>query len=416
MLKNRCHYELARAILKPGLKLALLAAFGLALAMGPQFNASRAQEAPATASDEAAAQQDSPAPPDPEGLTSGFGGLPEDLEAGGAAETDEAGPLGKASAPAEVKEVPTLDDLNLERLPVPRNAQQGNQGQGQGQNAPQQAKSMSEAEIRRRAFEAAVNGLLPMNPEEIRRLLRRFDETREASEKPIDTPPKPEVKVANVSLDPGVDPPTILLAKGNVTSLTILDATGQPWPIRDVSWAGEFDVITPEANGHVIRITPMGGHALGNLSLRLKELKTPVTFSLRTQEEVVQYRFDARIGEMGPNAESPIIESGISAVAGDAVLNAVLDGVPPSGARRLEVSGTDGRTTAYAVSGVTYVRTPLTLLSPGWNSSVRSADGMKVYSLSGSPVLLLSDRGQIVRARVGRPGDNASQYSEGSSP
>jgi intracellular multiplication protein IcmK len=53
---------------------------------------------------------------------------------------------------------------------------------------------------------------------------------------------------------------------------------------------------------------------------------------------------------------------------------------------------------------MTYVRTPLTLLSPGWQHSVSSADGMNVYMMASAPVLLLSDRGRVVRARVSQEG------------
>jgi hypothetical protein len=67
---------------------------------------------------------------------------------------------------------------------------------------------------------------------------------------------------------------------------------------------------------------------------------------------------------------------------------------------KLNVSGVDGRTTAYSSGGQTYVRTPLTLLSPAWKSSVSSADGMNVYVLSSAPVLLLSDEGESMRATL----------------
>jgi intracellular multiplication protein IcmK len=40
------------------------------------------------------------------------------------------------------------------------------------------------------------------------------------------------------------------------------------------------------------------------------------------------------------------------------------------------------------------------LMSPGWSGSVSSADGMRVYEISGAPVLLLSDKGRMVRARL----------------
>ncbi|MFP4314315.1 MAG: hypothetical protein ACLFR0_08310, partial [Alphaproteobacteria bacterium] len=44
-------------------------------------------------------------------------------------------------------------------------------------------------EVRSQAFEAALQGLLPLRPEEIRILLERFDRTQESVETPIYPPP-----------------------------------------------------------------------------------------------------------------------------------------------------------------------------------------------------------------------------------
>jgi intracellular multiplication protein IcmK len=132
----------------------------------------------------------------------------------------------------------------------------------------------------------------------------------------------------------------------------------------------------------------------------LLDLQTPVTFMMKTQLETVQYRFDARIPEYGPYANMPPIDNGISVTAGGDNITRVLDGTPPSQATKLDINGVDGRTTAFEVDGQVYVRTPLTLLSPGWNSSVTSADGTTVYAIGQSPVLLLSDKGKMVRAMV----------------
>jgi intracellular multiplication protein IcmK len=49
-----------------------------------------------------------------------------------------------------------------------------------------------------------------------------------------------------------------------------------------------------------------------------------------------------------------------------------------------------------------YIRTPLTLLSPGWDQSVSSADGMHVYAMAFAPVVLLSDDGRMMRAYISR--------------
>lgn len=257
-----------------------------------------------------------------------------------------------------------------------------------------------QAEIRSEAFDAALTGLFPLKPDQITTLLGTYNKTQEAIRKPPYGNPTPEVSVQNVSLDPGVMPAVIKTAFGNVTTLNILDVTGAPWPVQDVTWAGDFEVIEPEQGGHIIRITPMSQFARGNLVIRLLTLKTPLTMTLDSGGDVVQYRVDARIPEYGPFAKSPLMQGGKSLVAGNTDLTAILDGVTPGGMKKLKVSGVDGRTTAYGMGNVTYVRTPLTLLSPAWQSSVSSADGMNVYALTNAPVLLLSDEGHFERATI----------------
>ena len=254
--------------------------------------------------------------------------------------------------------------------------------------------------LRDAAFDQALEALLPLKPEEIREMLDTFKNSREAAETPI-VFPEPKIHVQTVMLDPGENPPIVQLMPGHVTTVTILDITGEPWPIQDVSFAGRFEITPPESGGHVIRVVPLTAHGIGNMSIRLVDLITPVTFSLRVGLGELHYRFDARIPKYGPLAKAPLIEhGGLSAVAGNETLMQVLDGVPPKEAETLTVRGADDRTSAWKISGRVYVRTSLTLLSPTWESSVRSADGMNVYSLGDAPILLLSDNGKMVRAEV----------------
>lgn len=265
-----------------------------------------------------------------------------------------------------------------------------------------------EKEIRSQAFNAALTGLLPMKPDEIRRTLERYDDTKQAIEVPVYPYPKPEVSVQTVSLDPGVTPPVLRVAKGYVSTLMFVDVTGAPWPVKDMTWAGNFDIIEGNEGSPILRISPTTDFAYGNLSVRLVGLDTPVLFTIKTTRDKVDYRFDARVAQYGPNAQVPLISGGISISAGGSVINSMLDGVPPSEATTLKVSGVDGRTTAYRFDDTTYLRTPLTLLSPAWTQSVSSGDGMNVYALSSAPVVLLSDHGQVVRARLSEE-DNSDE-------
>lgn len=259
-----------------------------------------------------------------------------------------------------------------------------------------------EAEIRQQAFNAALTGLIPLRPAEIRTLLERYDETLQAVETPIYPYPKPEIVTEDISVDPGTTPAVLKLATGHVTVLNFVDASGEPWPIQDISWAGNFEIISGKEGSNKISISPMSDFAYGNISVQLLKMKTAISFTLETQREKVYYRFDARLPEDGPLAKPSIlgVSTSVSLNAGGGSMNAVLEGVSPAGGEKLSVDGVDGRTTAYLLNGTTYVRTPLTLLSPSWTSSVASADGMNVYTMKNASVLLLSDKGQVVRARL----------------
>lgn len=259
-----------------------------------------------------------------------------------------------------------------------------------------------EADFRRKAFDSALDKVLPLRPAEIREVLEKFDRTVESSNLPAHPYPRPESVVNNISLDPGTPPLTVRLAFGYVTTLSILDSSGSPWPIEDISWVGDFEIMEQSSKEltNLIRISPGSQFAHGNVSMRLLGLDVPVLFTFETGRDMVHYRYDAVVPKIGPQAKAQLIDTGIQLTAGDVDMSTALSGVMPEDAERLAVSGVDGRTSAYMYNGLTYLRTPLTLLSPAWNGSVTSADGMRVYALDETPVVLLSDKGRMVRAHL----------------
>lgn len=246
---------------------------------------------------------------------------------------------------------------------------------------------------------------MPLSPDQVQQLIGRMSEMQRATAPALADPDRPrsEVKVETISLAPGAQPPVIKVAAGYVTTVVLMDATGAPWDITDMAFAGRFDVKTASKDGHVLRITPLSRFYEGNITIQLKDLSTPITFRLSSGNDVVYYRYDVRVPAMGPKARPPRFTSANSMVAGDEVMMAVLDGYPPSSAKRLRVSGLDDRSAAWEVNGQVYLRTPHSLLSPAWSSSTASGDGTTVYAIPETPVLLLSDQGVMVRARLARP-------------
>ena len=331
--------------------------------------------------------------------------------AGGAAPSKSGGTM----SPDDEEEDASLDPIAGSKnpgmgLPVGAGAATPATGGGYGATpqTPEELQAMMEQEqedarrkIEEQTFNQALKQLLPLQPNQIRKTLETFRMSREAAETPI-TVPEPKLEVQTASLDPSGTPIVIKVAPGNVTSVTILDATGAPWPIQDMVTAGPFSIMAPEEGGNVLRITPATAHGVGNISMRLVDMITPVTFRVQTGMDWVHYRLDIRIPKPGPLAKTPIIEyGGLKAVAGkDEQMVGVLDGTPPVDAEKLTIEGVDGRTSAWELDGRTYLRTPLTLLSPGWDASVTSADGMNVYALGRAPVVLLSDEGRMVKAHI----------------
>lgn len=294
------------------------------------------------------------------------------------------------------------------------------QAQAPAPLTPQQAQAQADAEAKaeqearelehnQKSFDRASSGLLPLSGDQIRAFMKRLEATQKSAQPPSGGPPKGEVKLTTLSLDPGVDPPQINLAAGYVTTITMLDATGEPWPIMDVGVGGNFEVTPTQAGAqHVVRVMPLTRVGTGNLSVLLKDLPTPVIFRLAAGGPTVDMRYDARIPKPGPGAKAPLINRQ-RLEAGDEIIMLILDNAPPKGARRMKVSGVDARTMVWMLDNHVYVRTPLSLLSPAWDASVSSADGMTVYEIGDAPVLLMSDSGAMVRARLLRDDDHDKQ-------
>lgn len=258
--------------------------------------------------------------------------------------------------------------------------------------------SSDKAMINQLAFAGVTQQLFPLKPKQIVKLHRLYDENEQAKESPVGTPPKPTATSQFVNLSTGSTPPVIRLSQGFVSSLVFLDSTGAPWPILayDLGDPASFDIKWDKIS-NTLMIQPTKLYTYGNLAVRLRDLNTPVMLTLIPGQKAVDYRVDLRVQGFGPNAQSLPMEEGLPPSASDVLLH-VLDGVPPTGSTRLKVSGGDAR--AWLVHEKMFVRTNLTILSPGWLGSMTSADGMHAYEMHKSPVLLVAWHGQVMQLKV----------------
>lgn len=252
--------------------------------------------------------------------------------------------------------------------------------------------------IENKSFQEMTRSVFPLNPEQLGQLKQAYQNNEYAMASPVGTPPKPTATSQFVNLSPGSTPPVIRLSQGFVSSLVFLDSSGAPWPISayDLGDPSAFN-IQWDKTSNTLMIQAQKLYNYGNLAVRLKGLNTPVMLTLIPGQKAVDYRVDLRVQGYGPNAASLPMEEGIPPPASDVLLH-ILDGVPPAGSQRLVVNGGDAR--AWLSNEKMYVRTNLTVLSPGWLASMTSADGTHAYEMQKSPVLLVSWHGKVMQLKV----------------
>lgn len=204
--------------------------------------------------------------------------------------------------------------------------------------------------------------------------------------------PVPEGRAVSVqvSLDPGALFPVIHLVPGIATTITVVDATGAPWPLDDVivGNAKAFPVRrmnTP--NGLVVE--PKNNVGWTSLSLVLRGRGTPAVLKLVDSDTLSDTRVTARIEGRGPNAVVPVLQEPRPVVSSRIL--AYLDGIPPASARSVPVRGTADME-AWREGNRLFVRTHMDILAPAWTETVSGPNGMKLFVFP--PVSVITAAGE----------------------
>ena len=251
----------------------------------------------------------------------------------------------------------------------------------------------------RTAFTQVVRNLMPLEPSQITTLRSMFDQSQRAVAEYPGIPPKPTSSSILVNMSPGAAPPVIRLRAGYVTSLVFLDASGQPWPVTgyDLGNPKAFNIqpTAPDGKSNTLIVQALDHYEEGNLAIMLKDQNTPVMLTLMPGQRAVDYRVDLRMPGIGPNGL--VAMSGLPQTENPVLLN-FLDGVPPSDAKLLVIEGAPAQ--AWSYQGHLFLRTRVTVLSPGWIASMNSPDGTYVYELAKTPVILASQRGQMIQLSI----------------
>lgn len=256
-------------------------------------------------------------------------------------------------------------------------------------------------------LEKASQFVAPLKPSEIRGLRNQFEDTRRATAyQPIQAIPR--ISTLSVDLSPGSVLPVLRVLPGEMSTIVFVDYTGAPWPLAAaprVSNNELFDVEWLEGTSSVI-VSALSTFNDGNITVFLKGLPTPVVVKLATGEvdsphnnvRIVDYRLDLRIPGRGPNAKS-LVEGTPKLGLYNDTLQAFLDGVPPTEAKRVEVEGAPKMVQVWQIENSLFIRTPFSIQT-AFEQSLSAADGTSVYQIALTPFVSLSENNRSVTYRL----------------
>jgi intracellular multiplication protein IcmK len=270
----------------------------------------------------------------------------------------------------------------------------------------------------------AARDAIPLTPDMIEDLARRYRAQQQAIEQGTTELAAPINRQVNVSFAPGAATSIINTVKGYPSAVSFFDSTGQPWPIAwdtnsnpaaigggtncnaptntggpSVAAIG-FYVCTPSKGSNVLEITPVSISPRGGLVISLEGAPKPLTFLLLSGGGRFDSSLSIHVAERGPHAKVEIMTQSGAPDTGAPFLSAMLDGVPPADAAPLSIEGVSPEgLRAWRLGSHIYLRTRYTLLSPEWTATQAEA-GTTVYAIPNTPVVLLSVNGRTVSAEL----------------
>jgi intracellular multiplication protein IcmK len=268
-------------------------------------------------------------------------------------------------------------------------------------NISQAVKDQAYKSVQNEAFSKLLRSSAPMRPDEIRQLHSVIQNSKQVVANPSKNPAKGTSNTIIVDVTPGASAPVVRLARGYVTAVRFLDATGQPWPIQayDIGNGSLFDVHWDQ-KGSTLFMEAKTDYQKSNMMVQLRGLSAPVMLNLIPGQSAMDYRDDLRINAMGPTA---LAESDMSIPdAVDQTLSTVLNGIQPKKTKQVGTSLMG--TTAFEANDKSslFLRLPssMTLLSPAWVSRLSSDDGVQAYKVPLASTIVVMQRGKITQFTV----------------
>ncbi|WP_455865292.1 DotH/IcmK family type IV secretion protein [Pantoea agglomerans] len=248
-------------------------------------------------------------------------------------------------------------------------------------------------------YDQAQATIAPLTPDEIRQLRAQQTEQNRALATPGITA-VPRISAQTVSLQPGASLPLVRTAVNFPATVSFIDSTGAPWKILGDPVSGSPDIDVKWIPGMSFMVLTAKRDFVNTLvTVGLEGLPVPLQISVMSGEAdtakktwTVDARLDLRIPRRGPGA-APDAPGPSRIGLHDDVLQAFLDGVPPSGARRLKTTGSVPDTAVWQQGDDLYIRSRADIRDE-FDTTLSSADGTHLWKLPVTPRVAFSVDGR----------------------
>lgn len=275
----------------------------------------------------------------------------------------------------------------------------------------------------RPGVDTAYQSTSPLSPKEIEWIKRRMADSQYAMHKgaPLDI----KNPIMQVAMGPGGDVPVIRVARGYVTTLSVVDSEGNPWPITSYvigggseAGAAIFNVQSPVNGGggqrllqptpassaaggksgkpvlatmpsNMLTLSPAYYGASSNMVITLEGQSTPIMVDIISGSPAAHQVYGMvtlRVDRMGPEAPVSIMQAPPPSPV-QSQLMLFMAQTPPKDTVSLRASGGYG-VHAWNWRGQTIVRSRVPLAMPAWTAEIQQ-DGVRVYETPMTTQLLL---------------------------
>lgn len=276
------------------------------------------------------------------------------------------------------------------------------------------------ADPKQRAFEKIISeeltrGTNPLSEDHVRDIKKNIDEWKRKQNSQLKDPII-QNRAFSINFKPRTKPEELYFSPNYTTTLIFLDKLGNPWPLKKyvIGNAAKFQV--EQLPPSTLIITPLEEYAYGNLTVMFEDKNVPAIFTIKTLGDMVDYKVEARIEELGPksaNNTSRIVSTGGTSYSSaatnpyshfpDADITNLLNGEPPKTLLdgKKGVIGHPG-TEVYELGGKLYILTSSTtrVNSPAPLDARQSANGRKLFITMAMPFIYLTDNGELIKVQI----------------